>query len=526
MDNPMIKRGTQSIVRLSAPPGRSWPSVVRVMKRSRTIIWCAGGLALVMLVAACGSDEVITPPVDNPPTIDLLTPNGGDAYASGEAVSITWTASDDGTFTVALSYTADGVSETSIATAETGTSFNWTVPNGPLYGMRVKAVATDDANQTAEDESNAIFAVVNTSARGYVTSAICEDCHQVKYDDVFASSHPYKIRKVEGGVAPTYPFSTVPNPPTGFTWGDITYVIGGYGWKARFMDVDGYIITDGWNGVNAQYNIPRADLGGGLPAEWTSYHASDTAPKPYNCGACHTTGWQTLADNGGVNQDGLVGIVGTWEEPGVWCEQCHDPGVDHVVSKSAADITVDESAAACGTCHTRDAANRVLVSGGYVRHHEQFDELLASGGMATLDCNDCHEPHIGTRYGHAAAGGIRAAASCESCHAGQTNSHVVVVDCETCHMPRATKSARAVNTFQGDVKTHIFKIKKDAVGKDDPTDGMWVTDPSDGKLVAAGFVTLDFVCYQCHTDPITLEGGGGSQKSLAELSARATGIHN
>ena len=59
-----------------------------------------------MLVAACGDDEVVDPPVDNPPTIDLLTPNGGDAYASGEVVSITWTATDDGTFTVGLSYTA------------------------------------------------------------------------------------------------------------------------------------------------------------------------------------------------------------------------------------------------------------------------------------------------------------------------------------------------------------------------------------------------------------------------------------
>ena len=38
-------------------------------------------------------------------------------------------------------------------------------------------------------------------------------------------------------------------------------------------------------------------------------------------------------------------------------------------------------------------------------------------------------------------------------------------------------------------------------------------------------VTLDFACYQCHTDPITLEGGGFSQKSLGDLSVKATGIH-
>jgi hypothetical protein len=367
----------------------------------------------------------------------------------------------------------------------------------------------------------------NTTSPKYVNTNIPRPgrCSGGMSLDVTAFKLRYPSTGV-GGVAPTYPFSTVPNPPTGYTWADITYVVGGYGWKARFIDVDGYIITDGFNGVNGQYNIPRADLGGtgGLAAEWVPYHATDTAPKPYDdgCGKCHTTGWQTFADNGGVNQDGLVGIVGTWEEPGVRCEECHDPGVDHVVSKSAADITVDETAAGCGECHTRDAANRVLVSGGYVRHHEQYDELLKSGGMSTLDCNDCHEPHIGTRYGHAAAGGIRASASCESCHTGQTNNHLVAVDCETCHLPRATKSARAVDVYQGDVRTHMFKIQTDAVGKDDPTEGMWVDDG--GTLIAAGYVTLDMVCYQCHRDAGDV-GGSNSRKSLTELSARATGIH-
>ncbi len=494
------------------------------MKSRRRAISFATGLALLVLVTACGDDPVEVDP--DAPTINLLTPDGGNAYDPGGTLNITWTAASDGMIAgVDLSYTADNVTETVIATGETGTSFSWILPMGPLYGAKVKAVVKDDIGQTGQDESAAIFAVVQASARGYVTSSTCEDCHQTYYDQVFASSHPYKISKVVGDVAPTYPFSSVPSPPVGYDWSEITYVIGGYGWKARFMDKDGYILTTGFNGVpDAQYNIPRADLG--LGSGWTTYHSTDTAPKPYDCGTCHTTGWQTFADNGGVNQDGLIGISGTWEEPGVGCEQCHEPGVDHVVSQLAADITVDKTADQCGTCHTRDAAKRVLTSGGYVRHHEQHDELLAGGpGMSALDCNDCHEPHIGTRYGHAAAGGIRAAASCESCHTGQTNSHVVDVDCETCHLPRATKSARAVNTFVGDVRTHMFQIKAAAVGKDDPTEGMWVVD-TDGKEIARGFVTLDMVCYQCHDDPISKEGGGLSEQTLAELSVRATGIHN
>jgi hypothetical protein len=32
--------------------------------------------------------------------------------------------------------------------------------------------------------------------------------------------------------------------PEGYTWDDISYVIGGYNWKARFINAEGYIITD------------------------------------------------------------------------------------------------------------------------------------------------------------------------------------------------------------------------------------------------------------------------------------------
>jgi hypothetical protein len=250
------------------------------------------------------------------------------------------------------------------------------------------------------------------------------------------------------------------------------------------------------------------------------YHATDTAPKPYTCGACHTTGWQTTADNGGVNQDGLEGILGTWEETGITCEQCHTPGVNHVVSQSAADINIDESKELCGSCHFRDVNHNIEASGGFIRHHEQFDELIASPHQER-NCIDCHEAHIGVRYGNAAAGGI--VATCESCHSNITsNAHIVPVDCENCHMGRATKSARAVHTFEGDVRTHLFRIKTDAVGKDD----MFFVDPTSGKTFTRGYITLDIACYSCHTDPITMEGGGGSQRTLAQLSARATGIHN
>ncbi|MFQ5538283.1 MAG: Ig-like domain-containing protein [Gemmatimonadota bacterium] len=470
------------------------------------------------LLSGCGdSDTPTTPEANDPPTITLTAPAAGVTYEPGGTLEIKWTASDDkGVTGVDLSYTADGGKSGTIASGQTGSSYTWTLPSEALFGVKVKAVAKDESGLTGEDETD-IFAIVHKSERGYVTSSVCKNCHSDYYDELFKSGHPYKLNKVVDGTPPTYPFSTVPNPPQGYTWDDISYVIGGYGWKARFLDKDGYILVTGVTGVNVQYNLPRDDIG--LPAGWVAYHSSDTEPKPYTCGTCHTTGWQTTAENGGKFQDGLVGIQGTWEEPGIRCEQCHGPGGDHVAAKDPKKISVDTEKELCGSCHFRDTNHGILASGGFIRHHEQYDELIASGHNA-LSCTDCHDPHVGTRYGHAEEGGIKV--TCESCHSDKTsNAHTVPVECSTCHMPRASKSAQKRDSYFGDLKTHLFKINTGTETKD----AMFYTGEG-GATFTRNFVTLDFVCYQCHTDPVTGEGGGKSAKTMAELSAKAVGIHN
>ncbi len=463
---------------------------------------------LVSFSAACsGDDETPTdPPVDNPPTITLTAPNGGMAYAPNSTVDITWTATDaEGAVTVALSYTADGGMSGTIAAAEAGASYSWTTPDEVLYGVKVKAVATDTEGQTAEDESDAIFAVVASSERGYVTSDVCAHCHADVDDKVSnMSGHPYKLNKVEGGVAPSYPFSVVPAPPAGYTWDDVSYVIGGYGWKARFIGLDGYIITAG--GQN-QYNLATSG--------WVDYHKDEQ--KPYDCGPCHMTGWQDFTENGGVNQDGLPGILGTWEEPGINCEECHGAGSLHVATQTAGDITIDETPELCGKCHQRGG---MLVnpeaSGGFIRHHEQFNEWNQSAHSGNgVDCAACHDNHTGVNYGMA---GI--VAECTSCHTGVTNNHLVpIAECATCHMAQAGKSAVAKHAYEGDVKTHLFAINSGPETKD----FMFFNDGE--KTRSKAFVTLDFVCYQCHKDENGV-GGNNSMKTMAELSAKAVGIHN
>lgn len=78
----------------------------------------------------------------------------------------------------------------------------------------------------------------------YVGSESCAECHEETYDVFMQSGHPYKLSPVVDGQPPEYPFTTVDQLPEGYTWDDISYIIGGYNWKYRFVDKEGYIVTD------------------------------------------------------------------------------------------------------------------------------------------------------------------------------------------------------------------------------------------------------------------------------------------
>jgi len=354
------------------------------------------------------------------------------------------------------------------------------------------------------------------ASRQYVGSEKCKTCHPQAYADEQNMGHPYKLNKVTNGVRPTFPSqvkSMIPNPPGGKSWNDISYVIGGYGWKARFIDQQGYIIT----GSSVQYNLENRT--------WSAYEtATPEGTKPYDCGACHTTGW-VATGAAGPHQDNLPGMYGTWSEPGVRCEACHGGGSVHVVTQSRADINLGDGKTECAGCHNRSANLPIEASGGFIQHHEQWEELSAAGHSA-LKCTDCHDPHQGPHYEGAQPGAL--VRQCSDCHPRQAsaNNHLAGLACEDCHMPKASKSAIKINDFQADLHTHLFAINTNPVGKNGPggfltADGKFV-DTSSGK----GAVTLDLVCYGCHTDPLTSTGGGGSQRTLAELSAKATGIHD
>jgi hypothetical protein len=309
----------------------------------------------------------------------------------------------------------------------------------------------------------------SAKSKGFAGAQACAKCHVDKYNDLRASGHPKKLRPAAEARAWGIPL------PEGYKWSDISYVIGGANWKARFVDTQGYIITKtGPNKDkpgNNQYNLATG--------RWANYHPGEK--KPYTCGSCHTTAYSKEG-----HQDGLPGITGTWAFPGITCEECHGPGAEHTRAPSRTNIKVDRTPAACGKCHIRGTEKKIPASKGFIRHHEQYNEYLAGPHANKVACLTCHDPHKRAE--------VSIKMECGTCHTNQakefkgSSMERSGVTCTSCHMPLAGKSAETFSKYIGAVKSHIVKISTS------PEDKMFTED---GKF-ATGKLTLDFACLGCH----------------------------
>lgn len=340
----------------------------------------------------------------------------------------------------------------------------------------------------------------------FVGSLVCAECHQNIYDKFVNSGHNWKLNRVVDGQPPDYPFSELPSPPDGYEWDDILYVIGGYNWKARFINKDGFIIT-GAEGDTTQYNLFNHDIG--LGDNWVAYSAGQV-DKPYDCGSCHTTGYSRVG-----NQDGLPGLIGTWAADGVQCEECHGAGSWHVENPITVRPVVDRDAASCGQCHVRgEGPETVPASNGFIQHHEQYDELFQSK-HAVINCVQCHDPHTGVIQLRQ-ADEMTTRTTCENCHFKQdqvqnVEVHTIInVGCTDCHMPRLTRNAVGdAARFTGDIRTHLMAIDPLQVGQ----------FTEDGRF-ALPQLSLDFACRSCH-----VEDGNARPRSDEELLRAALGYH-
>ncbi len=386
----------------------------------------------------------------------------------------------------------------------------------------------------------------------YVGSEACQTCHSSKYNDWVVSGHPYKFT-ITNSQPPVYPPEAVNFQDTwlnnladgSHTWDDIAGVIGGYGWKARFVGSDGHLIgTAGSSFPTAGMGHNQINFYGGENHGWVDYHPGNETIYNYGCFKCHTTG----GDTEGTWLPGVEGL-GTFSEGGVGCEGCHGPGSDHVGAPSSSNIdkvyeyahldntlggleingvvqtpnaNSDDINFLCGTCHNRDYKNQINASGGFVKHHEQWDEFVATShyGASSFEgdgCVTCHDPHKRVIWD-----GDGITKTCGSCHTNQvtTLNHAAGVSCLDCHMPFAAKSGakRGESGFKGDVRSHLFKIIPDTASMF-TADGSWVRD--DAERGAA--LSPAYSCLGCHNDD---PNDDIPDKTLEQAAAGAANMHS
>ena len=402
------------------------------------------------------------------------------------------------------------------------------------------------SSSPVDDANSLVFHNTSDPTNGgaeYIGSAACGACHPSVVTQQRIHGHSHALTPIQGQAPQYAPEGTragVPNPPTGMTWNDISYVISGYLHGAFFVDQAGFVATDGVLGVNTQWLLDFPP--NGTEAGFAAYLPDQATPKPYDyetCFRCHTTGPQPQNPDDPRSQDGRPGILGTWAEHDVQCEACHGPGSAHVPDPQARNIFVDSTPQTCGRCHDGGVdPNMIPAADGFLQSNTQYSQLLASGGHSGFNCTICHNPHASITYDR--EHGLRN--ECTDCHTDanmafhdgavfEFGNYTETVNCESCHMPLVGMSDSSASATLvgpeariGDVRGHIFRINTMDLDYHDmlTTDGSAVLKDSEGRAA----VTVDFVCLRCHNQsgnvfPLTLAGARLIADGMHERAASA-----
>lgn len=302
-------------------------------------------------------------------------------------------------------------------------------------------------------------------ASDYVGAAGCAPCHREIFEHWSQTGHARILHRPGAIEARDIPL------PLGLATADISYIVGGFRWKALFLDRQGFLVTSSGSGPGAnQFNLQGR--------HWVDFRPGEKVP--YDCGRCHTTGYA-----GEGHQDGLPGIVGTWRLDGVQCEHCHGPGARHTRSSLRQDIVTRPDG--CASCHRQESKEGIPLVGNFLAPYTEVNQLEKSK-MKGLGCTGCHDPH---RSGE---GSQRR--TCASCHPGVAKVYQeslmanARVGCIDCHMPPAGLLAKSrPNSLHGDLRSHLFVISHHAEIPKRTTGG---------ASYNPGFLTVDYVCMPCH----------------------------
>lgn len=440
--------------------------------------------SMISMLVACGSDDDESTPiveeniapvavadmakvtVSEMVTIDVLA---NDTDADGDTLSIV---SVDSTSAVINNGKVDFTAGTSAGEVK----FNYTITDGTEE-------ATGEVTVTIETQAEQLT---------YVGSAECAGCHSGKHQSFIKTGHNFKLQQIIDGQQPSFPYTpestitgaidllvdSVANNTLGApkSYDDVSYVVGGYHWKMRWMDKNGYIVT----GKDVQYNIHNSEGELNTPdnhptdPDVMGNYKDTEVDYSYTCGNCHVTGWKRTTDvAGGDNrnpdrQDNLPGMSGTFAEQGIQCESCHGAGSLHIqapskdnitkiaVARTTAEFLADDmaygKAVTCAECHTRDGekdyptfvspynaafpagsqvGGRITAKDGLAQHHQTGDEMLGVvpedhgiykagdeiGPKSSMTCTTCHDSHKSTKNQDSSDGlHMGAVRECTDCH--------------------------------------------------------------------------------------------------------------
>ncbi|MCL1057282.1 cadherin-like domain-containing protein [Shewanella gelidimarina] len=529
--------------------------------------------SMITMLVACGSDndnDDTTLPVNNAPvvvadaatvtvsevvTIDVLA---NDTDADGDSLSIVSVDNDSAVIT-------DGKINFTAGDTAGELKFSYTIADG-----------TDEATGEVTVTVEAVV-IPEPEVLAYVGSAACATCHSGKHESFVKTGHNFKIMKNPGNDAPVFPYTpattitgaidllvdSVPNNVLGAptSYDEVTYTVGGYGWKMRWLDKDGYIVT----GKDVQYNIRNSAGELNIPdnhpgdADVMGDYKATEFNVQYSCGNCHTTGWKRTTDVAGgdsrnpLRQDDLPGMNGTFAEQGVQCESCHGAGSIHVKAPSKDNITkiavaritedflADDmgygKAVTCAECHTRDGekdypsfvshynesfpegskvGGRIISKGGLSKHHQTGDEMLGVvpedhgtykagdeiGPKSGMACTSCHDSHKSTLNADSADGlHTGAVKECTSCHTGDYKKEFTVGLHEfaaECTDCHMPKLAKsAVTHLAKDGTTKYGDVKSHLFTIDLDPTAKQFTE--DGKFQMP-WATAQYSCGECHAD--------------------------
>jgi hypothetical protein len=340
----------------------------------------------------------------------------------------------------------------------------------------------------------------------YVGAQTCGGCHKELYDTFLQSGHPWILNQISEGKAPKYPYNKFNELPQGYSWEDISYVLGGFHWKALFLDKNGFIITDepGKSGNTSylnQYNLANENINKTAGYVSNNPGVSDLT---YSCSSCHSTGYKSSG-----NQDNMSGVIGSWVAPGVQCEECHGPGGNHVKNPQSVPMIINRDRQACSQCHRTGEVEPITVEDGFIPHFNQYQDLYQSKHII-LDCVTCHDPHTGVEQLRQ-QGLPTTKVECVDCHYKEAQYQKVAHQqaCIECHMPRPIQNAWGDPAkFTGDVRSHVMVINPKLI-----------TQFNDDGTQSLPQISLDFACRHCHL-PDTI-----MSKSDEELTATANNYH-